>query len=126
MCGIAGIVEAAGPVDRDALRLMTNALRHRGPDDEEYYLSEGKGGSASVGLGFRRLAIIDLSGGRQPMSNEDGSLRIVCNGELYNYQELRPELEAKGHTFRTQCDIETLLHLYEELGQDCVTKVNGM
>jgi asparagine synthase (glutamine-hydrolysing) len=126
MCGITGIVDTAQAVDREALRRMANALRHRGPDDEESHLIEGKGGGASVGLGFRRLAIIDLEGGRQPMCNEDGSLWIVCNGELYNYQELRPELEAKGHKFRTRCDVETLLHLYEELGEDCVTRVNGM
>ncbi len=126
MCGIAGIIETSRPVDREALRRMTNALRLRGPDDEEYHVAEGQGGGASVGLGFRRLAIIDLGGGRQPMCNEDGSLWIVCNGELYNYQELRPELEAKGHRFRTHCDIETLLHLYEELGEECVTRVNGM
>lgn len=126
MCGIAGIIETSRPVDREALRRMTNALRLRGPDDEEYHVAGGQGGGASVGLGFRRLAIIDLGGGRQPMCNEDGSLWIVCNGELYNYQELRPELEAKGHKFRTHCDIETLLHLYEELGEDCVTRVNGM
>ena len=126
MCGITGIVDTEQPVDSEALRRMANALRHRGPDDEEYHVVQGNGGGASVGLGFRRLAIIDLEGGRQPMCNEDGSLWIVCNGELYNYQELRPELEAKGHRFRTHCDVETLLHLYEELGEECVTRVNGM
>ncbi|HVM48064.1 MAG TPA: asparagine synthase (glutamine-hydrolyzing) [Candidatus Acidoferrum sp.] len=124
MCGIAGIVQTTGPVDQEALRRMTSTLRHRGPDDEDYHLSE-RGGTA-VGMGFRRLAIIDLQGGRQPMCNEDGSLWIVCNGELYNYQELRRELEAKGHQFRTHCDVETLLHLYEEKGTDCVSAVNGM
>jgi asparagine synthase (glutamine-hydrolysing) len=126
MCGIAGIIETDRPVDREALRNMACALRHRGPDDEEFYVAEGQGSGASVGLGFRRLAIIDLGGGRQPMCNEDGSLWLVCNGELYNYQELRRELEAKGHKFRTHCDVETLLHLYEERGVDCVTAVNGM
>jgi asparagine synthase (glutamine-hydrolysing) len=126
MCGIAGIVESRGPVDRDALARMTNALRHRGPDDENYYVAGSRGSGPSVGLGFRRLSIIDLSGGRQPMSNEDGSLWLVCNGEIYNHPELRRELEAKGHKFRTHSDVETLLHLYEEVGPDCVTRVNGM
>jgi asparagine synthase (glutamine-hydrolysing) len=126
MCGIAGIVQTAGPVDREALRRMTSTLHRRGPDDEEYHIADDLSGGTSVGLGFRRLAIIDLSGGRQPMCNEDGSLWIVCNGELYNYQDLRRELEARGHKFRTHCDVETLLHLYEEKGVDCVSAVNGM
>ena len=126
MCGIAGIVEIARPVEREALHGMTDALRRRGPDDEGYYVADSQGSGASVGFGFRRLAIIDLEGGKQPMSNEDGSLWIVCNGELYNHQELRLELQAKGHRFRTQCDVEALLHLYEERGIDCVTAVNGM
>jgi asparagine synthase (glutamine-hydrolysing) len=126
MCGITGILDARGPVDREALRRMANALRHRGPDDESYYFSEPKPGHISVGFGFRRLSIIDLSGGRQPMSNEDGSLWLVCNGELYNYPTLRPALEAKGHRFHTNCDVEVLLHLYEEMGPECVSQVNGM
>ncbi len=127
MCGIAGIVETDGPVDRVALARMTNALRHRGPDDESYYVADAAGsGDSSVGFGFRRLSIIDLSGGRQPMSNEDGSLWIVCNGEIYNHLELRQELEARGHRFRTHSDVETLLHLYEEVGPECVHRANGM
>src|SRR5216683_8238411 len=126
MCGIAGILEVSGPVDRTVLARMTNALRHRGPDDEHYYFSTARAGGPSVGFGFRRLAIIDLSGGRQPMSNEDGSIWIVCNGEIYNYPDLRKELEAKGHHFRTNCDVEALLHLYEDDGPDCVKKANGM
>jgi asparagine synthase (glutamine-hydrolysing) len=126
MCGITGILDASGPVDREALRRMANALRHRGPDDESYYFSEDRAGQVSVGFGFRRLSIIDLSGGRQPMSNEDGTLWLVCNGELYNYPSLRPALEAKGHRFHTHCDVEVLLHLYEEAGPECVTQVNGM
>jgi asparagine synthase (glutamine-hydrolysing) len=126
MCGIAGILEASGPVDRDALRRMTNSLRHRGPDDESYYFSEAHEGHISVGFGFRRLSIIDLSGGRQPMSNEDGTLWLVCNGEIYNYQGLRQGLEQRGHHFRTNCDIEVLLHLYEETGPECVNQANGM
>jgi asparagine synthase (glutamine-hydrolysing) len=126
MCGITGIVDLSAPIERAVLSRMTNALRHRGPDDESFYLSEPRPGHASVGLGFRRLAIIDLGGGRQPMCNEDGSLWIVCNGEIYNYQELRTQLEAKGHRFRSHSDIETLLHLYEDLGSECVTRANGM
>ena len=126
MCGIAGIVQTNEPVERTVLVRMTNALRHRGPDDENYYLANASGNGVSVGLGFRRLSIIDLSGGRQPMSNEDGSLWIVCNGEIYNHLELRQELEARGHHFRTGCDVEVLLHLYEEMGPDCVNRVNGM
>ena len=126
MCGITGILEAGSPVDREALRRMTNALRHRGPDDESYYFSEAHEGHVSVGFGFRRLSIIDLSGGRQPMSNEDGTLWLVCNGEIYNYQDLRRGLVERGHQFRTNSDVEVLLHLYEEMGQECVSQANGM
>jgi asparagine synthase (glutamine-hydrolysing) len=126
MCGITGTADLGGPVRPDILRLMTNSLRLRGPDDESYFTSPPAPGGVAVGLGFRRLSIIDLSGGRQPMSNEDGTVWIVCNGEIYNHLDLRPELEARGHRFRTRCDIEVLVHLYEEMGPDCVTKVNGM
>lgn len=126
MCGITGIVDLNGPVRPEVLARAANTLRRRGPDDESYYIPPATPGVPSVGFGFRRLAIIDLGGGRQPMSNEDGTIWIVCNGEIYNHPQLRLELEAKGHAFRTQCDIETLLHLYEERGPDCVTKVNGM
>jgi asparagine synthase (glutamine-hydrolysing) len=126
MCGITGIVDLSASIERAVLSHMTDTLRHRGPDDESYYVSDPRDGGASVGFGFRRLAIIDLGGGRQPMSNEDGSLWIVCNGEIYNYQDLRRDLEAKGHQFRTHSDIETLLHLYEDLGPECVSRANGM
>ena len=126
MCGITGIADLISPVHPEVLMRMTNTLRHRGPDDESYYIPAPKAGGVAVGFGFRRLAIIDLSGGRQPMSNEDGALWIVCNGEIYNHADLRPGLEARGHTFRTRSDIEVLLHLYEEHGPDCVTKINGM
>jgi asparagine synthase (glutamine-hydrolysing) len=126
MCGITGIADLGGPVAPEVLRRMANSLRLRGPDDESYYIPAPKSGGAAVGFGFRRLSIIDLSGGRQPMSNEDGALWIVCNGEIYNHADLRVELEAKGHIFRTHSDIEVLLHLYEEHGPDCVTKANGM
>jgi len=126
MCGISGILERDHPVDRVALERMNNALRHRGPDDEDYYVSDGQGGRVSVGLGSRRLEIIDLMSGRQPISNEDHSVWIVFNGEIYNFRELRRELEARGHVFRTNSDTETVLHLYEEHGSGCVSKLNGM
>jgi len=126
MCGITGIADLTGPVRADLLARMTNTLWRRGPDDESYFLPAPAAGGPAVGFGFRRLSIIDLSGGRQPMSNEDGSLWIVCNGEIYNHPALRLQLEASGHHFRTHSDIEVLLHLYEDHGPDCVTKVNGM
>src|SRR5271156_2877098 len=126
MCGITGMANLSGPVRSEILTRMANTLRPRGPDDEGYYIPAPAPGGAAVGLGFRRLSIIDLSGGRQPMSNEDGSLWIVCNGEIYNHADLRPALESRGHLFRTRSDIEVLLHLYEEHGPECVTKVNGM
>lgn len=99
---------------------MADAITHRGPDDEGYYVS------GPVGLGFRRLSIIDLNTGHQPISNEDGSVWIVFNGEIYNYQELRQQLQAKGHVFRTQTDTEVIVHLYEEYGESCVEKLRGM
>jgi asparagine synthase (glutamine-hydrolysing) len=126
MCGITGIADLGGPVRPEVLRRMTNTLRHRGPDEESYHIPVPAAGGAAVGFGFRRLAIIDLLGGRQPMCNEDGAIWIVCNGEIYNHADLRLELEAKGHTFRTHSDVEPLLHLYEEHGADCLAKVNGM
>jgi len=126
MCGITGIADLRNPISPDVLRRMADSLRLRGPDDESYYIPTPEAGGTAVGFGFRRLSIIDLSGGRQPMSNEDGSLWIVCNGEIYNHAELRVELEAKGHNFRTHSDIEVLLHLYEEMGPECVTRANGM
>jgi asparagine synthase (glutamine-hydrolysing) len=123
VCGIAGRLELDGstPVDRDLVERMTNALRHRGPDEGGTWV-EGP-----VGLGARRLAIIDLSPlGHQPMTNEDGSLTVVFNGEIYNFLELRAELQAKGHPFRSGSDTETILHLYEEEGVECVRRLWGM
>src|SRR5271155_207110 len=99
---------------------MADAIKHRGPDDEGYYCS------GPVGLGFRRLSIIDLNTGHQPISNEDGTVWIVFNGEIYNYQELREFLLAKGHVFKSQTDTETIVHLYEEFGEACVEKLRGM
>jgi asparagine synthase (glutamine-hydrolysing) len=122
MCGIAGIVyrDPDRPVPEALVRRMCTALRHRGPDDEGLYVH------GAVGLGMRRLSIIDLSGGQQPIFNEDGSKVIVFNGEIYNYQELRHGLVARGHTVRSSGDTETVLHLYEEQGADCVTLLRGM
>ena len=116
MCGIVGIVhrDAERPVDPAALRTMCDAIRHRGPDDEGTLVS------GPVGLGMRRLSIIDLAGGRQPMTNEDGSQVIVFNGEIYNYRELRRELVRRRHRFRTHSDTETIVHLYEEHGPHAV------
>lgn len=124
MCGICGIVGPA-PVDRGVLAQMTRVLEHRGPDDEGFHIAEYDDGSA-VGLGFRRLSIIDLDTGNQPIGNEDGSLQVVLNGEIYNYRELRADLVARGHRFATNADTEVIVHLYEDLGARCVEKLNGM
>src|SRR2546423_12193063 len=118
MCGICGTV--GQQVDREALRRMTSALRHRGPDDEGFFVSE------SCGLGFRRLSIIDVEGGNQPLGSEDGRLQLICNGEIYNYAPLRDELESRGHRFATRTDTEVIVHLYEELGPRCIERLNGM
>ena len=99
---------------------MADAIRHRGPDDEGFYTS------GQIGLGFRRLSIIDLKGGHQPLSNEDGTVWIVFNGEIYNYQVLREELESRGHVFKTKTDTEVIVHLYEEYGSGCLAKLRGM
>lgn len=122
MCGIAGIVhsEADAVIDRDSIHRMCEQIVHRGPDDEGIYTDGG------VGLGMRRLSIIDLSGGHQPIHNEEQSVWIVFNGEIYNFLELRRELEGRGHRFYTNTDTEVIVHLYEELGADCVGKLRGM
>ncbi len=122
MCGICGIVhrKSDSPVDPHDIKNMCDVITHRGPDDE------GKFVSNNVGLGMRRLSIIDLSTGAQPIFNEDRSIAIVFNGEIYNHQNLRHELQAKGHVFVTKTDTEAILHAYEEYGADCVTKLNGM
>ena len=117
MCGIAGIL---GQPDRETLGRMVGALTHRGPDDEGFWLD------AEIGLGMRRLSIIDLAGGRQPMGNEEGDLHVVFNGEIYNHRDLRRELEAQGHRFRTRSDTEALLHGYETWGQQVVERLRGM
>lgn len=121
MCGIAGIASRDGrPVAAAELAAMCNAMVPRGPDEEAYFLGSG------VGLGLRRLSIIGLEAGKQPVRNEDGSVVVVMNGEIYNYRELRRELEARGHRFATDTDTETIAHLYEEKGEDCVKDLRGM
>jgi asparagine synthase (glutamine-hydrolysing) len=122
MCGICGKLEfdAEANVAPHLLKQMADAIVHRGPDDDGYYVS------GQIGLGFRRLSIIDLSGGHQPLANEDNSIWIVFNGEIYNYQELRALLLSKGHVFKTKSDTEVIVHLYEEYGCDCLQKLRGM
>jgi len=122
MCGICGVVysDPGRPVERGLLQRMADSLRHRGPDGEGFHLEPG------VGLGFRRLSIIDLETGDQPIANEDGSVVIVGNGEIYNFEELREELSAAGHRFRTRSDIEVIVHLYEQHGPDCLARLRGM
>jgi asparagine synthase (glutamine-hydrolysing) len=121
VCGIAGIVRwNQRPVFEHEIRAMCGAMVHRGPDDEGIYLGDG------VAIGMRRLSIIDLDSGHQPVSNEDGSVWIVFNGEIYNYQALRRDLIARGHAFRTNSDTETIVHLYEEYGAGCVDYLRGM
>jgi len=122
MCGICGklVFDHEARVSPALIKSMADTISHRGPDDDGYFVS------GPVGFGFRRLSIIDLSGGHQPLSNEDGSIHIIFNGEIYNYQELRQYLLGRGHIFRTQTDTETIVHLYEELGEACVEKLRGM
>jgi len=127
MCGICGIVNFKGKaVDAETLRKMNSLLAHRGPDDEGSFFSAARGGSPGVGLAMRRLSIIDLETGSQPIFNEDKSVVVVCNGEIYNFLSLRKELEEKGHRFYTRSDTETIVHLYEEYGEDCLKRMNGM
>ncbi|HEX6201251.1 MAG TPA: asparagine synthase (glutamine-hydrolyzing) [Thermoanaerobaculia bacterium] len=122
MCGIAGVLhqERGGRAEPELLRAMADVLAHRGPDDEGFHVAGG------VGLAHRRLSIIDLAQGRQPLYNEDGSVVVVFNGEIYNYEELTRRLEARGHRFRTRSDTEVLVHGYEEWGPDLVEELRGM
>jgi len=126
MCGIAGLINYKNrfPLSRDRVHAMADVLKHRGPDEEGYYF--WRDGAVQVGFGHRRLSIIDLVTGHQPMSNEDGTIWIVYNGEIYNHLDLRVELESKGHIYRTTSDTETIIHLYEEYGERCVEKLRGM
>ena len=122
MCGVCGKIATGGNVvDRGLLKGMCDSLACRGPDDEGVYLSD------NVGLGHRRLSIIDLSpAGRQPMSNEDGTIKLVFNGEIYDFENLRKQLISRGHDLKSRTDCETIIHLYEEEGTDCLRHVNGM
>ncbi|HJR15874.1 MAG TPA: hypothetical protein VJ808_03390, partial [Gemmatimonadales bacterium] len=119
MCGIAGKVGGPRVTEAEILR-MCDAIAHRGPDDWGTFVEAG------IGLGMRRLSIIDLAGGHQPLGNEDGTVVVVFNGELYNYQSLYAELVAKGHRFSTRTDTEVLVHLYEDEGERMVQRLRGM
>ena len=122
MCGIAGKFNFAdhAPVPRDLIARMIVAQHHRGPDGSGEYFDRG------VGLAHNRLAILDVAGGAQPMSNEDGTIHIIFNGEIYNFPELRDRLIANGHKFQSHCDTEAIVHLYEDLGENCVDELRGM
>jgi len=126
MCGIAGFVDrdiAATGGNGPSFALvhrMCDVIRHRGPDDEGIHVDPG------VGLGMRRLSIIDLAGGRQPIHNESGTVWVVFNGEIYNYRDLRAQLEAAGHHFATSSDTETIVHAYEQWGEDAFRRLRGM
>lgn len=120
MCGIAGILSSDGPVERELLERMCETMEHRGPDSRGLFADDG------VGLGVQRLAVIDLESGDQPIFNEDGSIVVVANGEIYNYRELGEELVRAGHSFYTHSDTEVIVHLYEELGEACVDRLRGM
>ena len=121
MCGICGFIHLDGkPAAPQLLQAMNRRLRHRGPDGEGYFISGG------LGLAMRRLSIIDLAGSDQPLYNEDQSLALVFNGEVYNYRDLRQNLARRGHRFRTDGDGETIVHLYEEYGAGCCEHLRGM
>src|ERR1700752_3445859 len=121
MCGIAGIVSLDGrPVPAGAVEAMNASLAHRGPDDAGLFAQDG------VGLAMRRLAIIGVDNGRQPVRSEDGRFILVMNGEIYNYRDLRTALLSKGHRFATESDVEAAVHLYEERGADFVKQLRGM
>ena len=126
MCGIAGFISLLSEDEAFAtVKAMTDSISHRGPDDEGFWVGRSKNGN-TVALGHRRLAIIDLNTGHQPIGNEDGSIQIVFNGEIYNYVELREELVRRGHRFATASDTETIVHAYEEYGHKCVEHLRGM
>jgi len=122
MCGIAGFidVERSHEDAEPLIESMCEVIRHRGPDDQGTWVGDG------VALGIRRLSIIDLAGGHQPIFNEDQSIVVVFNGEIYNYRELREELQGHGHHFTTSSDTETIVHAYEEYGDECVKHLRGM
>src|SRR5437660_5745353 len=122
MCGIAGQFnfQRREPVERETIVRMAGSIAHRGPDDEGFFVA------GPVGLGFRRLSIIDLAGGHQPMSDAEGTVWIIFNGEIYNYRELRAELQSKGYQFRTNSDTEVIVHGYKEWGTEVFNHLNGM
>ena len=122
MCGLTGIFDlsSVSPIDRSIVKRMNDAIAHRGPDGEGFYFAPG------VGFGHRRLSIIDVAGGGQPIFNEDDSIALIYNGEIYNYRPLMAELKSAGHVFRTHCDTETVVHAWEQWGRDCVTRFRGM
>ncbi len=121
MCGFVGCLDLrlSRPIEQRLLHKMSETLNHRGPDSIGYFTDE------QLGFGFRRLSIIDLETGLQPMYNEDESLVLMCNGEIFNYRALKQALEQKGHRFRTRSDVEVILHLYEEYGSDFINQLNG-
>src|SRR6188768_2342237 len=120
MCGIAGYTHSPSQAGASTIRRMTDAIRHRGPDDSGFYCDD------SVSLGHRRLSIIDLSTGQQPMTNEDNNLQIIFNGEIFNHASIRTELVRAGHVYKTHSDTETILHAYEQYGPECVNHFRGM
>ena len=122
MCGIAGIFDGKGarPIDRAAIARMSQALLHRGPDGDGLHVASG------IALAHRRLSIIDLAGGKQPLFNEDGTVVITYNGEIYNFQALAAELTRAGHRFRTHSDTEVVVHGWEEWGEACLDRFRGM
>src|ERR1700685_1860210 len=122
MCGICGQFDFVDqePICPDMIRRMATSITHRGPDDEGYYFS------GSLGLGFRRLSIIDLGGGHQPMSDQTRSVWVVFNGEIYNFSELKRQLEDHGHVFQTKSDTEVIIHGYKQWGKDVLNHLNGM
>ena len=120
MCGITGFVNRYGRADRELLESMNRAIIHRGPDEDGFYLNE------NVGLAMRRLAIIDLASGQQPIHNADGTKWIVFNGEIYNYRELRKGLEERGHLLYTNSDTEAIVRLYDEYGADCLSHLRDV
>ena len=122
MCGLVGMFDTKGdrPIDPVLLRTMNDTQAHRGPDGADIHVAPG------IGLGHRRLAIIDLAGGHQPLFNEDGSIVVVYNGEIYNFDALARELKRLGHRFRTHCDTEVIVHAWEQWGEDCLQRFRGM
>src|SRR5215470_827762 len=122
MCGIAGFLALEQGVfaTKTIAQAMCDVIVHRGPDDQGFLVD------GPLAMGMRRLSIIDLAGGHQPLQNEDGTISVIQNGEIYNFQELRRDLEARGHRFKTNSDTEAIVHLYEEYGTDCVKHLRGM